>query len=302
MYKRIIVVGDIHAHINILNLLNTIDLTKEDLIIQMGDFLDRGGEHEEVCKRLDYLCKHYKTIILLGNHELFYLQKDYFHIIYNNRLSALKEFYKKEYNKNLRMTNYDSFSLISGLIRGNKRETRLVKLMVKYAKHYRRLLLRWIKKGRIQLAYAGFGYLFTHAGITNDLLMQSGWKGLSIENLAKNLNALFTKSLKEKEFEHPIFDTVWTRSAISNDFPQVVGHTPQEEVFLAFGRHLYVDNGLFVKEDQTKDERKKIIKLFEPDIVFLYPDGSIKSLRLGTIRDRRVRAPMPPQKYTKHAE
>lgn len=280
--KRLIVIGDIHAHSNILKLLDKIQITDEDKIIQVGDFLDRGGDHEEVCNILEDMFKKYNMTILLGNHELFYLQEDYFHIIYNNRISSLREFYKKDTKKSLSLKSYDCLQLVTGLIKGNQKEKAIVDILFKYMRKYRSLVIKWINLGRIKLAHSEFGWLLTHAGITDELINQLNWDDMSVIEITDNLNNVFEETYRKKQFDHPVFNTVWTRNHISDRFPQIVGHTPQEKITLR-GKHLYVDNGLFVKEDQPFKDRSSLKGLFEPDITIINEEGKIETLKQGDL-------------------
>lgn len=70
-YKRIIVVGDLHGYCGPLNkLLENINLTEKDLMIFIGDYIDRGPESKSVIDTLIHLKSLYSNIIFLkGNHE-----------------------------------------------------------------------------------------------------------------------------------------------------------------------------------------------------------------------------------------
>jgi serine/threonine protein phosphatase 1 len=70
-YRRIIAVGDLHGHHKPLKrLLEKIDLSKEDLLIFIGDYIDRGPESSEVIDTLLELRSRWENLIFLeGNHE-----------------------------------------------------------------------------------------------------------------------------------------------------------------------------------------------------------------------------------------
>ncbi|MBR3050157.1 MAG: serine/threonine protein phosphatase, partial [Selenomonadaceae bacterium] len=67
-YKRIIAVGDIHGKFKrFMSLLKKLYVTDEDLIIFLGDYVDRG---EGVAEVLERVISHKKNFIFLrGNHE-----------------------------------------------------------------------------------------------------------------------------------------------------------------------------------------------------------------------------------------
>lgn len=63
-------IGDIHGMIDKLqNVLSKIPLKKHDILIFLGDYIDRGPNSREVLDECFDLSKKYKTIFLKGNHE-----------------------------------------------------------------------------------------------------------------------------------------------------------------------------------------------------------------------------------------
>lgn len=70
-FKRIIVIGDLHGYYEPLaELLEKIKVEEEDLVIFIGDYIDRGPESKLVVDKLMELKFLYKNIIFLkGNHE-----------------------------------------------------------------------------------------------------------------------------------------------------------------------------------------------------------------------------------------
>jgi serine/threonine protein phosphatase 1 len=67
MNGRIIAIGDIHGcHQEFSELLERLELTKDDRLILVGDLINRGPDS---CKVID-LARQYRAISLLGNHEL----------------------------------------------------------------------------------------------------------------------------------------------------------------------------------------------------------------------------------------
>ena len=68
--SRLIAVGDIHGDVFKLNcLLEQINLTKNDTLVFLGDYIDRGENSKEVVERLLMLSQNTKCIFLKGNHE-----------------------------------------------------------------------------------------------------------------------------------------------------------------------------------------------------------------------------------------
>jgi serine/threonine protein phosphatase 1 len=70
-YRRIIAIGDLHGHREPLaRLLEKLALSEEDLLIFIGDYIDRGPESSKVIDTLVKLrSKRQKLIFLKGNHE-----------------------------------------------------------------------------------------------------------------------------------------------------------------------------------------------------------------------------------------
>lgn len=70
MSGRLIAIGDIHGcHKEFADLLDKLDLRKEDRLILLGDLISRGPDSGKVVE----LAREYATASLLGNHELRHL-------------------------------------------------------------------------------------------------------------------------------------------------------------------------------------------------------------------------------------
>jgi serine/threonine protein phosphatase 1 len=70
MTGRTIAIGDIHGCLKALDaLLQAIQPTKEDTIITLGDYVDRGPNSKGVIDRLIELGKQTRLVTLMGNHE-----------------------------------------------------------------------------------------------------------------------------------------------------------------------------------------------------------------------------------------
>lgn len=68
--KRIIAIGDIHGCDRELEvLLDAIEPGADDLIVPLGDVIDRGPDSPDVIERLMQLDRHCELLPILGNHE-----------------------------------------------------------------------------------------------------------------------------------------------------------------------------------------------------------------------------------------
>ncbi len=68
--KRTIAIGDIHGRFDCLtSLVCKLKFTKDDTIIFLGDYIDRGPESKEVIDSIIYLQGKFKVVALKGNHE-----------------------------------------------------------------------------------------------------------------------------------------------------------------------------------------------------------------------------------------
>jgi serine/threonine protein phosphatase 1 len=75
MTGRTIAIGDIHGCVAALDaLLEAIDPRPDDLIVTLGDYIDRGPDSRGVLDRLVELDHRCKLVPLLGNHEVMLLQ------------------------------------------------------------------------------------------------------------------------------------------------------------------------------------------------------------------------------------
>ena len=73
--ERIIAIGDIHGCARAFEkLLELIEPTPLDLIVTLGDYVDRGPQSRQVIERLLQLRKECQLIPLLGNHEYMLLE------------------------------------------------------------------------------------------------------------------------------------------------------------------------------------------------------------------------------------
>ena len=74
MPQRVIATGDIHGCADALYaLLEIVDPTADDLVVTLGDYVDRGPNTREVIDQILDLKKRCRLISLVGNHELMML-------------------------------------------------------------------------------------------------------------------------------------------------------------------------------------------------------------------------------------
>lgn len=89
---RIIAISDVHANWEHLDgLLKKIDLQTDDILIILGDFINRGKNSCKTLKYIQQLSLRKNTYILKGNHEFF------IHTFVNQKdsIEALHEFLKR---------------------------------------------------------------------------------------------------------------------------------------------------------------------------------------------------------------
>lgn len=78
--SKIIAIGDIHGEIaKLQNLFDKLSINKNDTLVFLGDYIDRGENSKGVIDYLINLSKDYNTVFLKGNHETLFLES-YQHI------------------------------------------------------------------------------------------------------------------------------------------------------------------------------------------------------------------------------
>ncbi len=69
---KIITISDIHGHLDVLkSLLQNADLQYDDILIIIGDFINKGPDNIETLRYMMELIQRPNTYILKGNHESF---------------------------------------------------------------------------------------------------------------------------------------------------------------------------------------------------------------------------------------
>lgn len=71
--KRLLAIGDIHGCLTALNtLLSVVNPEAEDVVVTLGDYVDRGPDSSGVIERLFELDQETQWVPLLGNHDLLF--------------------------------------------------------------------------------------------------------------------------------------------------------------------------------------------------------------------------------------
>ena len=69
-FQRILAIGDIHGCYKAFNaLLQAVNPGRDDLLVMLGDYIDRGPESKKVVDRLIALPEELQVVFLAGNHE-----------------------------------------------------------------------------------------------------------------------------------------------------------------------------------------------------------------------------------------
>lgn len=73
--RRIIAVGDIHGCLfSLQHLVEQLELQRDDQLVFLGDYIDRGPRSREVIDFLLELQQHFSCFFIKGNHEVMYLE------------------------------------------------------------------------------------------------------------------------------------------------------------------------------------------------------------------------------------
>lgn len=245
-------IGDVHANADGVRAILS-QVKPEQAVVQLGDWIDRGPDVVQT----DALLRSFQAdskghaFRLLGNHELMLLlgflgdDEQLFNWIRNLSTeekekipeSILESYDADEYRKYLYDENQPYYALIKNMLRD-------------------------IQNGNLAAAVSLQGKIFTHAGITPELMTLIEMQVLRAEEIApysidpkeipskvsneqivEYINVIFRKSFTEAMaaseqkkpvqamFQHPLFTTegiFWTRGTLASWRHQVVGHTPQK--------------------------------------------------------------------------
>jgi len=139
------------------------------------------------------------------------------------------------------------------------------------AADYRAQLIDEIKSSAITAAFAGGGYLFTHAGLTGAMqdIVSAGKNFGRPKNteaaFASVLNAILMKAVTDGDYGHPIFNVGYSRGGNDRNggifwedvrelfadekadrIKQIFGHTPLKKIVISeSGRLAAIDVGLY---------------------------------------------------------
>jgi serine/threonine protein phosphatase 1 len=87
--QRLIIFSDIHGELwKLQELFNRLSLQKDDRIIFLGDYIDRGENSRGVIDYIINLQKRYDVVTLLGNHEAFALE-----VMTDRRMGMIKSWF-----------------------------------------------------------------------------------------------------------------------------------------------------------------------------------------------------------------
>jgi serine/threonine protein phosphatase 1 len=213
-FERIIVVGDLHGYREpLLRLLARVEPTRDDLVVFIGDYVDRGPDSRALVDTLiEFGAGRERTVFLKGNHEdmllgsvgLPALIQDLGTWLHNGGLHTLASYGAEE----------GDIRVLAGIRDPEERNER-VRLFIPES-HIAFF-------SNLELFVETESYFMCHAGVSPHA---------SIEDGKQNL-----------------FDLLWMRDHLAADAPQwektlVCGHTPQRNV-LVREKLICIDTGLY---------------------------------------------------------
>jgi serine/threonine protein phosphatase 1 len=103
MKNKIFAIGDIHGKVGKLKrLINRLPLSENDLLVFLGDYVDRGENSFEVIEYLIELRDKRKCVFIKGNHEVmlknFLSGKETYLYLYNGGLATIRSYEKNGYD------------------------------------------------------------------------------------------------------------------------------------------------------------------------------------------------------------
>ena len=213
-YSRIIAIGDLHGYYDPLKkLLDRIEPVEDDLLVFIGDYVDRGPYSREVVQTLIELqASHENMVFLKGNHEDMLLGSLGFPAFVNDLNTWLYNgggLTLKSYGMGL-----EEFNCLSGTWRNDEAERALQQYIPDAHIDFLTHLSLMLETER---------FFFCHAGVDPQSSVREG--------------------------KHNSFDLLWMRDHIYTDELQwektvVCGHTPLRDVLMR-DRLICIDTGLF---------------------------------------------------------
>ncbi|KKL71673.1 hypothetical protein LCGC14_2092570, partial [marine sediment metagenome] len=216
--KEIFVFGDIHgeldgfkenlSHAKVIDGRGNFNKNFKDIVIQMGDVVDRGPKSKEAwafLQKLQASARSGQIIRLLGNHELMLLQKDYGFANYPEPAKLASEIKKDILAGKVQLSYFDGMRLFThaGL-----------------RSSIRNYLIAEIKE-------------------------KKKTDSVSVQDITNYMNEILKEAVKKDKYDHPIFRVserrggpyqiggpLWDdvsdlmQSAHARDIPQVIAHNP----------------------------------------------------------------------------
>ena len=214
---NIFAIGDIHGCLKQLislqkNILNTKNFKKDnDLLLYIGDYIDRGPHSKDVINQIIKLQKeNIKSIFLMGNHEQVMIDFLF------NKINNLKYWLNLGADQTFRSYKIEVVEFIKDGFEDDKIDRLRSVLLNELSDEH----IHFLKN--LRLSYSVGNYLFVHAGINPE------------------------KTLKDQDK----MDLLWSRSDQFFDknfkFEKIIvhGHTPEEKV-VNFPYRINIDIGCF---------------------------------------------------------
>ncbi|NGX53091.1 MAG: Bis(5'-nucleosyl)-tetraphosphatase, symmetrical [Candidatus Anoxychlamydiales bacterium] len=216
--KEVLVFGDIHGeldgfkenllHAKIIDERGNFNKDFKDIVIQMGDVVDRGPKSKEAwafLQKLQEEAKPNQVIRLLGNHELMLLQKNYRFANYLEPEKLAKEIKKDILAGKVQLSYFDGMRLFTHAgLRSSIKDTLISEIK---------------EKKKIE--------------------------SVSTQDITNYMNELLKEAVKKEKYDHPIFRVsesrggaheiggpLWEdvsdlmKSVHARDIPQVIAHNP----------------------------------------------------------------------------
>ena len=214
---NIFAIGDIHGCLKELSSLHTKILNHSnykkdnDLLVYIGDYIDRGPEVKGVINEIIKLQKeNIKTVFLMGNHEQVMIDFLF------NKINNLRLWLNLGADQTFKSYNIE----VAGFIKDGFEDDKIDRLRNVLLNELSNEHIHFLKN--LRLSYSIGKYLFVHAGINPE------------------------KVLKDQDK----MDFLWSRSDQFFDknfkFEQIIvhGHTPEKEV-INFPYRINIDTGCF---------------------------------------------------------
>jgi serine/threonine protein phosphatase 1 len=213
-FERIIVVGDLHGYREpLLRLLDKVEPTRDDLLVFIGDYVDRGPDSRALVDTLiEFGSGRERTVFLKGNHEDMLLGsagmpaliQDLGTWLHNGGLPTLASYGAEE----------GEIMALAGIHDPDERNERVRSFLPESHIAFFSSLALYVETER---------YFMCHAGVSPRATIEDGKKNL--------------------------FDLLWMREHLAVEAPEwektvVCGHTPQRNV-LVREKLICIDTGLY---------------------------------------------------------